>query len=69
MNPVVLVILAALLVVLLIALAPFVFVLLVLYGMVELLKYYLPSKKHIKKPKEPKEESKVNGFKIDFLRQ
>lgn len=68
MNPIVIVILAVLLVGLLIALSPFIFVLLVLFGMVELLKYYLPSK-HVKKVTKPKEKSEVNGFKIDFLRQ
>lgn len=68
MNPIVIIILATLLVGLLICLAPFITLLLVLYGLSELIKHYVPSKVQ-KKASKPKEMSKTNTFKIDFLRQ
>lgn len=72
-----LVILAALLVALLIALAPFITVIAILYGFTEFVKYYLPSKQakklqkiDLKKQSErPKQSSSVNDFIVQFLHQ
>jgi hypothetical protein len=70
MKPTPLIILAALLSGLLIALSPFIFALLVLYGFVELIKYYFPSKHAKKKTKViEKNLSQVNNFYPDFLRK